>query len=779
MAWHYYTQTQSPLHILAAAALLVLVLILCSQSSLIGGYSLAEYNIANSSSIISWTNTNITYSHVPNYSDGVGLSRVILFRQINSSTSFACGLICDHLGTTCLFGVLFTKFNEYNLSFYDQDIVWSAIQKHPVTVNASVELRRDGGLFLMDSDGSLLWSTQTNSNGSRSVSGLKLTENGNVVIFGQNNETIWQSFDYPVDVIPPWQGQIKRRSMELIRGGISTSNYGEDWVVPLSGVLLFRQSSINNVTVMCDDSSGTTCLFGVLLYHHHPQDIPNEMNELYLDYESLVWSANRNHPVTVNASVELRREGGLLLMDSNGTEVWSTHTNGNLAFGLKLRENGNLVIFEQNNETIWQSFDHPTDTLLPGQLMRGQTLKASISTSNFEEGSYSLNVDDDYSVHAFLGSSNAYWYEYTPAMGVYVNFSEYWQNGEFLKFEPDGHLRTYRWSSTYESFRLGSDVFAPSFGSCGYPLACGRYSVCKDDQYCNCPPELNFFTQINSSDPKQGCSLITPISCEHSQLHTLLEMKDTTYIGEMKGTNIAQYLLFGGESGDYTDLESCKQACLKNCSCKAAHFNGSSKGYCLLLNEVLSLVTGTSNNAVYLKVQKHSHPWILQRHAKTILGTIGASIAVVLTIIAIYLSLVRKKKVQLEDEDDEEFLDEIVCGRKNVDWDQAEEEVHLLSVLKRKIEEDKVGEMFDMYNKDLEVQKEEGIEMMRIAGWCLQSEYTNRPSMSEVVKALHGLATVDNNLNLDYNFSNQEGGAAPDATSNNTVLIPSILSGPR
>nr|GMC76822.1 G-type lectin S-receptor-like serine/threonine-protein kinase SD2-5 [Ipomoea batatas] len=121
---------------------------------------------------------------------------------------------------------------------------------------------------------------------------------------------------------------------------------------------------------------------------------------------------------------------------------------------------------------------------------------------------------------------------------------------------------------------------------------------------------------------------------------------------------------------------------------------------------------------------------------------------------------------------------EIVCGRKNVDWDQAEEEVHLLSVFKRKIEEDKVGEMFDMYNKDLEVQKEEAIEMMRIAGWCLQSDYTKRPSMSEVVKALQGLATVDNNLNLDCNFSNQDGEAAPDATSN-TLLIPSILSGPR
>nr|GMC72706.1 G-type lectin S-receptor-like serine/threonine-protein kinase SD2-5 [Ipomoea batatas] len=130
---------------------------------------------------------------------------------------------------------------------------------------------------------------------------------------------------------------------------------------------------------------------------------------------------------------------------------------------------------------------------------------------------------------------------------------------------------------------------------------------------------------------------------------------------------------------------------------------------------------------------------------------------------------------------------EIVCGRKNVDWNQAEEEVHLLSVFKRKIEEDKVGEMFDMYNKDLEVEKEEAIEMMRLAAWCLQSDYTKRPSMSVVVKALQGSAAVE--TKLDYNFSyppiprntmevpNQKG-QAPDAISSAT-LIPSVLSGPR
>ncbi|XP_031100566.1 G-type lectin S-receptor-like serine/threonine-protein kinase SD2-5 isoform X2 [Ipomoea triloba] len=916
MASHYYTQIQSSLHILAAAAA---ALILCSQSSLICGQPLPEYNIANSSSIISWTNINtINYSYVPNHSDEVGYTWAILIRQINSSTSFACGLICDdYLGTTCHFGVLLSKYFDYNPPRNHLYLMWSAANRnHRVTVNASVELRRDGGLFLMDSNGALFWSTQTNINGSRSVSGLNLTENGNLVIFGKNNETIWQSFDYPVHVIPP--KQLNGRPMELIRGNISTSNYGEDWVVPLSGVILFRQSSIHNYAMfacglICDDF-GTTCLFGVLSFNQEDMDMYIQLKldyqSLKLDYQSLVWSASRNHPVTVNASVELRRDGGLFLMDSNGTEVWSTHTSGNPAVGLNLTENGNLVIFGKNNETIWQSFDHPTDTLLPGQVKPGQTLKASISTSNFEEDS--------------------------------IDF-------------------------------------------CGYPLSCGRYGVCEYDQYCNCPAKNSFFTQIDSRDPKQGCSLITPISCEHSQLHTLLEMKDTTCIGEY---------YMSDEFGEYTDLESCKHACLRNCSCKAAQFNSyGSKGYCVLLNEVLSLATSDTND-VYLKVQNsstihmHSHPWILQRHAKTILGTTGASIAVVLTIIVIYLSLLRNKKVQLEDE---EFLDgvpglptrfsyqdlsamtqnfsrklgeggfgsvfegalhqgtkiavkflkevdqikssflaevatlgsmdhanlvkligfcaaksqrllvyehmangsldkwifngkqqqqehgltwqtkkkimsdvakglaylhedcnhkiihldikpqnilldqnfnakvadfglsklvakdqskvvttlrgtpgyiapectsliitekvdvysfgivmlEIVCGRKNVDWDQAEEEVHLLSVFKRKMEEDKVGEMFDMYNKDLEVQKEEGIEMMRIAGWCLHSDYTKRPSMSEVVKALQGLATVDdNNLNLDYNFSNQEAEASPDATSN-TVLVSSILSGPR
>nr|GMC76825.1 G-type lectin S-receptor-like serine/threonine-protein kinase SD2-5 [Ipomoea batatas] len=726
---------------------------------------------------------------------------------------------------------------------------------------------------------------------------------------------------------------------------------------------------------------GTTCLFGVQII---PQRGINMQNDLYLDYERLVWSANRNHPVTVNATVELRRDGGLFLMDSNGYLVWSTHTNnGSPVSGVNLTERGNLVIFGQKNGTIWQSFDHPTDTLLPGQVVgSGQTLKASISTSNYGEGLHSFYLGNGSNLaYAYTRSSNnsyRYIYAYQDLYGIKgITLSTEDSNNQFVKFEADGHLRVYGWAETY-------DLFTPSIGFCGYPLACGRYGVCGNGQYCACP-EPSLFTQRlrNTSQPNPGCSLVTPISCEHSQLHTLLEMKRTTFIGQALRDEFGNYI-----DGVEGDLESCKKSCLRNCSCKALHFtafgNYNSKGFCLFLNEVLSLVSLGSNTSVYLKVQNpHSHP-TTPSVKKLLLAIIGASIAVVLTIAIVFI-LVRKKQVEPEEEEEEGLLDgllglptrfsfqdlsamtenfskklgeggfgsvfegalrdgtkiavkrlrgldhiknsflaevetigsihhvnlvkligfcaekshrllvyehmgngsldrwifngnqehgltwhvkkrimsdiakglaylhedcdrkiihldikpqnilldrnfnakvadfglsklvakdqskvvtamkgtpgyiapewmslvitekvdvysfgivmlEIVCGRKNVDWDQAEEEVHLLSVFKRKIEEDKVGEMFDMYSKDLEVEKEEAIEMMRIAAWCLQSDYTKRPSMSVVVKALQGSAAVE--TKLDYNFMPNQNREAPDGISS-TVLIPSLLSGPR
>uniref|UniRef100_A0A3Q7HFK4 Protein kinase domain-containing protein n=1 Tax=Solanum lycopersicum TaxID=4081 RepID=A0A3Q7HFK4_SOLLC len=89
---------------------------------------------------------------------------------------------------------------------------------------------------------------------------------------------------------------------------------------------------------------------------------------------------------------------------------------------------------------------------------------------------------------------------------------------------------------------------------------------------------------------------------------------------------------------------------------------------------------------------------------------------------------------------------EILCGRKNLDWSQSDEEdVHLLNVFTRKVEQEQLTDMVDR-NEDMQLHREAVTEMMSLAAWCLQADFSERPSMSLVVKALEGLVTVETNL---------------------------------
>jgi len=51
---------------------------------------------------------------------------------------------------------------------------------------------------------------------------------------------------------------------------------------------------------------------------------------------------------------------------------------------------------------------------------------------------------------------------------------------------------------------------------------------------------------------------------------------------------------------------------------------------------------------------------------------------------------------------------EVLCGRKNLDWSQADEDnVHLLSVFKRKAEQEQLMDMVDKNNEDMKLHREE------------------------------------------------------------------------
>ncbi|KAA3489068.1 G-type lectin S-receptor-like serine/threonine-protein kinase [Gossypium australe] len=84
--------------------------------------------------------------------------------------------------------------------------------------------------------------------------------------------------------------------------------------------------------------------------------------------QTVVWVANRENPINeTSGTLSISSPGNLVLYHKNYTiPLWSTnstltHSNNSTA---RLLDTGNLVLV-QNDITYWQSFDYPTNTMLP------------------------------------------------------------------------------------------------------------------------------------------------------------------------------------------------------------------------------------------------------------------------------------------------------------------------------------------------------------------------------------------------------------------------------
>ncbi|XP_022775877.1 LOW QUALITY PROTEIN: G-type lectin S-receptor-like serine/threonine-protein kinase SD2-5 [Durio zibethinus] len=356
---------------------------------------------------------------------------------------------------------------------------------------------------------------------------------------------------------------------------------------------------------------GESCLFAVSIFKTSSGD-----NNSFSFSPQVVWSANRNNPVEYQALLQLTPEGGLILKDGDGVEVWSPNTVGKSVSRLNLSADGNLMLFDKTNKMVWQSFDYPTNSLVLGQrLVSGQKLRASVSPSNSSEGLYAFAiidghfqayVDDAYSSqiyyrHSSEGNNSGAEFQ----IGVFGSLSVA-LSANFIQLGSDGYLKAYEWR---ESKWEGIDLFGIS--RCSYPLVCGKYGVCLEGG-CACPPAATqsqtiYFKPINYTRPDLGCSAISPISCELSLHQSFLELQEIGY-------EPLRYLSIPISNDNNKSIEDCKEVCLKNCSCKAV-IPISPYRYCYFLSDILSLKMynysdydpysdyGSYSTSVFIKVQ--------------------------------------------------------------------------------------------------------------------------------------------------------------------------------
>ncbi|KAI9198637.1 hypothetical protein LWI28_019511 [Acer negundo] len=618
----------------------------------------------------SWTNNDLSAINITDHDNSDVTMRIILLNvpDPSSEIGFACGFVYN-LSTDSSFlasasvSLVTDSYNNYIWS--GVEVYWLANRNKPVHENATLELHTNGDLILRDADGSFVWSTNTSH---MSVAGLQMLNTGNLVLFNDNNKTIWQSFDHPTDTLLPGQKQMVGQKPE-IKGIYPQADPSEATmqITLLNSITGFAFGFVYNHSI------GSNFL-GVALVWKQPFYTGGQS---YWSVVEVYWLANRNKPVQENATLELHTNGDLILRDADGSFVWSTNTSHMSVAGLKMLQTGNLLLFDDNNKTIWQSFDHPTNTLLPGQkLMAGQKLVSRASETDWTEGSFYLSVSSE-GLFAFYRSTVPQMYFKFSVSGIkeseqpsyiravdgtlalYILSAEpsepdavlsspvgYKENA-YMRLDSDGHLRF------YDVGMDPVDILAGDLEECGYPTVCGNYGLCSEGK-CSCPYGFDR-NNVSGNQSNFGCTRINPLTCENGQSQSLNLLKGIYY--------------FNYVDPDAADLkgihmDSCKDACLRNCSCKVAMFrfyHNTSHGNCFLLSNVLSLIEGQRRSSyhsnAFLKLPSDQK---FQRSApptRAIAGVTVGTFALVVLLVGFCIFCLRKKRNT--DGDVEDYLKDI------------------------------------------------------------------------------------------------------------------------
>ncbi|GLJ09434.1 hypothetical protein SUGI_0109720 [Cryptomeria japonica] len=360
-----------------------------------------------------------------------------------------------------------------------------------------------------------------------------------------------------------------------------------------------------------------------------------------------IWSANRNNPVGENSRVVRNSQGHLALLDSHGTSVWSS---GGSVESMDLGETGNWVLYNttnsdlaKENTTVWFSWQHPTNTLMIGQIFRtGQKLVSNASPTNSSEGRFSLVAEKGGVVLYSSPHSLPYWawpfpglsYQYiknpcTSGSGSFMvqivfaadlismgnigdakvgekpnnssNGSSCFPTADsdtlpfhtfqgesrlrFLRLDSDGNLRAYMAKPIRGIMGSNPQVWTsdyelfPSCFNCSLPSVCGPYGVCSNGQ-CSCPAAM--FTMREPFQPDAGCSTQRPLNlaCRGTKGQQMVEVKGLDYYPNN---------FLASDASTASTAQQCKDLCLSKCACVASFFRSDLRTCLLTFDSVDSL----------------------------------------------------------------------------------------------------------------------------------------------------------------------------------------------
>jgi hypothetical protein len=342
-----------------------------------------------------------------------------------------------------------------------------------------------------------------------------------------------------------------------------------------------------------------------------------------------VWVANRDHPlVDASGVLVLRDTGSLALLDGKTQTAWSSNTVGAVSPTLQLLESGNLVVRDgrSGGGILWQSFDHPTNTLVPGMKIGRNlwtdtewylqswksandpspgTLRYVVVTRGGGPPQIAM-VDSSGATRFRTGVWNGLWFSGIPEMASYANEFAYQMTvspGEVTygyAARPGAPLSRLVLNDSGVVERLGWDPGSRAWNNFfqGPRDVCDKYDMCGPSGVCNASAAATSFcscvvgfspvsqTAWSMRGRSSGCRRNVPLDCGGD--------------GESAGSTDWFAVLPGVKLPDMVDswsldtsvtLDECRARCLANCSCvayAAADIRGGGDGTgCLMWAENL------------------------------------------------------------------------------------------------------------------------------------------------------------------------------------------------
>ncbi|KAJ0966043.1 hypothetical protein J5N97_027181 [Dioscorea zingiberensis] len=397
----------------------------------------------------------------------------------------------------------------------------------------------------------------------------------------------------------------------------------------------------------------------------------------------IIWVANRETPVSNPSTTELKisQDGQLVLFNQSKLPVWSSNSTRSISSDAKLAvllDSGNLVLKNVSNSSasIWQSFDHPTDTWMPGAWLgvnkvtgEFQSMTSWKTPKDPAPGPYTERMDPDGSnQYVFLyNNSEVYWRsglwngqyfgavpgtrEKTAIMLSFVD-GEVWKYATYTITVPSmiarfvidssGQGKTWLWLNSSQQWQ---QIFTMPLSPCDVPSLCGAFAVCdqKSSSLCSCytgfqpasPPAWN------SGDWVSGCVRRTHLQCS-SNISNGGEQDGFLEMQNVKLPSNPQSLIVSG-------AEECKLACQNNCSCTAYAYDTTCSIWQGDLRSLQQLYDGdaAAGSTLHLRLaasdlpsSRRSHKWVLA----VILSAVAALVLIFFAVLGVIWMLQRQKR---------------------------------------------------------------------------------------------------------------------------------------